>query len=190
MERRYFYSIVAVLGLLCLSQGVAYAQRWSIGTNIVDYANLGTLNAESSVAIAQHCSFMAGVRFNPWTFRHGSEDKQFQNRKRCCYAGIRYWPWHIYSGWWTAVQLQYQEYNRGGLFNWPTEEGDAYGVGLSIGYTLMVHKSFNIEFGVGAWAGSTAYTAYSCPYCGDVMDQGTKFFLWPNNVMVSLVYIL
>lgn len=179
-----------VLGLLCISYVEASGQRWSIGTNIVDYANLATLNVESSVAIAQHYSFNAGVRFNPWTFRHGSEEKQFENRKRCCYAGVRYWPWHIYSGWWTALQLQYQEYNRGGWLIQQTEEGDAYGVCLSLGYTLMVHKSLNIEFGAGVWAGSTQYADYSCPYCGDILDRGSKFFFWPNNVMVSLVYIL
>lgn len=190
MKRTGVISLSAVLILLCTTSVESFAQRWSIGTNIVDYLNLGTLNVESSVAVARHYSFNAGVRFNPWTFHYGSEDRQFENRKRCCYAGVRYWPWHIYSGWWTGLQLQYQEYNRGGLSGRHTEEGDAYGLGLSLGYTLMVHKSFNIEFGVGGWAGVTAYTAYSCPYCGEILDQGNKFFVWPNNVMVSLVYIL
>ncbi|MBO6068954.1 MAG: DUF3575 domain-containing protein [Bacteroidales bacterium] len=190
MKRTGVIALSAVLILLCTTSVESFAQRWSIGTNIVDYLNLGTLNVESSVAVARHYSFNAGVRFNPWTFHYGSEDRQFENRKRCCYAGVRYWPWHIYSGWWTGLQLQYQEYNRGGLSGRHTEEGDAYGLGLSLGYTLMVHKSFNIEFGVGGWAGLTAYTAYSCPYCGEILDQGNKFFVWPNNVMVSLVYIL
>ena len=89
-----------------------------------------------------------------------------------------------------AHQLQYQEYNRGGVFRLQTEEGDAYGVGVSFGYTLMVHKAFNIEFGVGVWTGGARYVTYSCPYCGTVIDEGDKFFFWPNNVMISLVYIL
>lgn len=190
IDRRLVVSSVTVLSLLCMVQVDALAQRWSVGSNVVDWFNLGTLNVESSVALARHCSFNAGVRFNPWTFNHGDESRQFENRKRCCYAGVRYWPWHIYSGWWTALQLQYQEYNRAGIFNCRPEEGDAWGVALSAGYTLMVHKSVNIEFGVGAWTGSTTYTAYSCPYCGDVLEQGTRFFFWPNNLMVSLVYIL
>ena len=190
MKRRFVLSSVAVLCLLGMVQGKASAQRWSIGTNLVDWFNLATLNVESSVAVAQHCSFNAGVRFNPWTFHYGDEERQYENRKRCCYTGVRYWPWHIYSGWWTGLQLQYQEYNRAGIFNCSPEEGDAWGVGFSLGYTLMVHKSFNIEFGVGAWGGMTTYTSYSCPYCGEILEQGTKFFFWPNNVMVSLVYIL
>lgn len=190
MKRGLVSLSVAILFVLQLSQGEAFAQRWSIATNVVDYLNMGTLNVESSVAVAQHYSFNAGVRYNPWTFHYGNEDKQFENRKKCMYAGLRYWPWHIYSGWWAGLQLQYQEYNRGGWLIQHAEEGDAYGLGLSVGYTLMLHKSFNIEFGASAWAGAAVYTAYSCPYCGKIVDRGNKFFLWPNNVMVSLVYIL
>lgn len=190
MKTKLVFPSVALLCMLCFSCGVASAQRWSIGINVVDYLNMGTINAESSVAVAQHYSFNAGVRFNPWTLHYGDEEKQFENRKKCMYAGFRFWPWHIYSGWWAGLQLQYQEYNRGGGFIKQAEEGDAYGVGVSLGYTLMIHKSFNIEFGAGAWAGGAVYTAYSCPYCGTIVDQGNKFFFWPNNVMVSLVYIL
>ena len=190
MKKRLVHTSAVILCILCLSRGEASAQRWSIGTNVVDYINMGTINAESSVAIAQHYSFNAGIRFNPWTFNYGDVDRQFENRKKCLYAGVRFWPWHIYSGWWAALQLQYQEYNRGGAFIKQSEEGDAYGVGFSLGYTLMIHKSINIEFGAGAWTGGAAYTAYSCPHCGKIVEQGTKFFFWPNNVMVSLVYIL
>jgi len=182
--------VILSLAILFMPHDKVFAQRWSIGTNVVDYINMGTLNVESSVAFARHCSFNAGIRFNPWTLHYGNEENQFQNRKKCMYAGVRYWPWHIYSGWWTALQLQYQEYNRGGGFIRQAEEGDAYGLGFSIGYTLMVHKSFNVEFGAGAWMGGSAYTAYSCPYCGKIIEEGNKFFFWPNNVMVSLVYIL
>lgn len=187
MKKRLILIIAAAL--LCLTAQQARAQRWSIGTNVVDYLNLGTLNAEAGVAVAQHFSLHAGARYNPWTFNRADEERQFQNRKRCYYGGVRYWPWHIYSGWWAGVQGQYQEYNRGGLFRRETEEGDAYGAGLSVGYTLMVHKRLNVEFGAGAWAGKTRYTTYACPYCGKVLDKGEKFFILPNDVMVSLVYI-
>lgn len=54
----------------------------------------------------------------------------------------------------------------------------------------MLGKSFNIEFGAGAWSGSARYTAYSCPSCGEILDRGHKFFFWPNNVIISFVYIL
>lgn len=189
MKKTVSVIFVSFLCLFCFSQHEASAQRWSVGTNVVDYLNLGTINLEGSVAVAQHVSFNVGARVNPWTFNYADEERQFQNRKQCYYAGMRFWPWHIYSGWWAGLQGQYQEYNRGGVFKQKTEEGDAYGVGFSVGYTLMIHKWFNVEFGAGAWAGSTKYTTYACPYCGKILDQGNKFFFWPNDVMISLVYI-
>ena len=82
MKRSLVFLFVTTL-LILQKPGEAYAQRWSISTNVMDYLNMGTLNAESSVAIAQHYSFNAGVRFNPWTMHYGNEDNQFENRKKC-----------------------------------------------------------------------------------------------------------
>lgn len=188
--KRLVLSAIVVLCTASMMPNATFAQRWSVSANAVDWLNLGTLNAEGGVAMSQHISLAAGLRFNPWTYRKRDAAKQFENRKQCYYAGLRYWPWHVYSGWWTSLHLQYQEYNRGGLFKPQAEEGDAYGIGISLGYTLMIHKSFNLEFGVGAWAGAAWYTAYSCPFCGSIVSSGTKAFLWPDNVMVSFVYIL
>ena len=179
----------AVTCMLCMARMEVSAQRWSFGTNVMDYLNLATLNFEGGMAVEQHVSLIMGARYNPWTYRYGDGDRQFENRKQCYYAGARFWPWHVYSGWWAAAILQYQEYNRGGVFNRQTEEGDAYGAGLSMGYTLMLQKWLNLEFGAGIWAGAAKYTTYECAYCGGITDSGGKFFLWPNNVMVSLVYI-
>lgn len=178
----------------------ARAQRYSVATNFVEWANLGTVNAEAGVAVAQHFSLHAGVRYNGWTFRKGNPDdrfddpfgdmeKQFENRKQAYTFGIRYWPWYIYSGWWGYVRGQYMEYNRGGLIRHKAEEGDAYGVGVGIGYTRMLHKNWNIEFGLGAWGGRKTFTEYRCTNCGSIVDQGQKLFVLPDDVFVSIIYI-
>ncbi len=104
-------------------------------------------------------------------------------------AGIRWWPWHIYSGWWLGARGQWMEYNRGGIFSRSTEEGEAVGAGLSAGYTRMLHRNWNIEFGLGVWGGTTRYTTYACPSCGTVTDGGKKAFILPDDLMVSLIYI-
>ena len=183
-----------------LGSFTAHAQRFSFGTNVVEWANLGTINGEAGVAVAQHFSLHAGVRYNNWTFRKGvpedrfedpmgDNEKQFENRKQAYALGIRYWPWYIYSGWWGYVRGQYMEYNRGGLIRHSAEEGDAYGIGAGVGYTRMLHKNLNIEFGAGLWGGQTNYTAYRCTNCGSVTSEGKKFFLLPDDVFVSLIFI-
>lgn len=167
----------------------ADAQKMSLSTNFVDWLNFGTMNVEAGVAVSQHWSLSAGARYNPWTFRAGDSENQFQNRKQSYHLGARVWPWHVYSGWWFSGQAQYQEYNRGGIMNPDTEEGDAVGLGLSFGYTLMVHKRLNLEIGAGAWGGYKWYTRFLCPVCGRITETGEKFFVMPNEIKVSLMYV-
>ena len=193
--KKFFLSVALALCCVGLS-----AQRVSVGTNAVEWANLGTINAEVGIGVSQHLSIHAGARYNNWLFRKGNPDdrivdpsgdteRQFQNKKQAYNLTLRWWPWHIYSGWWIGARGQWMEYNRGGILSRSTEEGKAVGAGLSAGYTRMLHRNWNIEFGIGVWGGTTRYTTYACPTCGTVTDNGKKVFVLPDDVMVSLIYI-
>lgn len=181
--------ILIVSGFLLWGVVVASAQRISLSTNMIDYACLGTFNAEVSYSLSQHWCLTAGARYNPFTFRKGDADRQFQYRQQSCSAGFRVWPWHSFSGWWFAGKLRYQEYNHGGLLSRETEEGDRVGVGAYAGYTYMLSDHFNLEFGLGMWGGASWYTRYSCPVCGFTIDEGRKWFLLPDDVMISIAYV-
>lgn len=179
--------ITVILALLCSLS--ASAQKWSVSTNILDWAYFGTLNVQGSVAVQRYLTVNAELKYNPWTFNNADPSTMINQKQITADAGIRYWPWHIYSGWWFGFKLQYQQYNMGGLFHDWCEEGDAFGGGLSAGYTLMLHKHLNIEFSAGAWGGYSLFTRYSCPKCGRIMDSGGKGFVMPNDVAVALVWI-
>lgn len=178
-----------IVAALILAPYLCTAQKWSAGTNGADWILFGTVNASASIAIARHVSVNAELRYNPWTFMDDDADNQFQMRQQTYSAGVRWWPWHIYSGWWTGLAGQYQEYNRGGLFTQRTEEGDAFGLALSGGYTMMLHEHLNIEFGASLWGGYTLYTAYACPQCGKVTDSGKKWFILPSSIIASVIWI-
>ena len=183
--KRAFLILVAGLSLSI----AASAQDWSVATNLVDYVSLGTLNAEASVAASRHISVGISARVNPWTFHKGDPARQMQNRNQTYAAGIRYWPWHIYSGWWISTAAQYQEYNFGGIFSQRTEEGDAFGLGVGAGYSLMVHEHLNLDFGLSVWGGQKTYITYACPSCGRITEKGSKWFVMPNELRVALQYI-
>ena len=134
-------------------------------------------------------SLNAGAQFNPFTFRLPEKGKQLQSRQQSYELGVRLWPWHIFSGWWIAGKAKYQEYNRGGLFSQQTEEGDGFGIGLSAGYSYMIHPNLNLEFGIGLWSGIKKYAVYDCPSCGLTTESGTKGFIMPNELLLSLVYV-
>ena len=84
---------------------------------------------------------------------------------------------------------QYQEYNRGGIIAKETEEGDAFGLSVGAGYSLMLHEKLNLDFGLGLWTGQKTYVLYECPTCGRYLDNGTKWFIMPNEIVVALQYI-
>ena len=175
--------ILAAVPLLCP------AQNWSVSTNLVDYVSLGTVNAEMGAGVGRRLSIHAGARVNPWTFHKGDPGKQMQNRHQTYAAGVRYWPWHIYSGWWISGMAQYQEYNRGGIISQRAEEGDAFGLALGAGYALMLHENLNLDFGLGVWGGQKTYITYACPSCGRITGKGSRWFIMPNEIRVALQYI-
>ena len=188
------------------------AQTWSVAVNAADLMELGTIGVEGAVAVSQHWSIHAGAKVNPWTFAKKDtfnglfsepNPNQKQNRKQAYAVGARWWPWNVYSGWWVGGKAQYQEYNRGGLRlpigvgndrfgignDGGAEEGDAFGAALAGGYSLMLREHLNLDFGLGVWGGWTSYTTYGCPLCGKVVDKGQRWFVLPNEVILSLVYI-
>lgn len=186
MRRIIFIIAASFLMMIC---GHAYAQRFSISTNMLDYACLGTLNVEGSVSLSRRWSLTAGARYNPFTYRKNDPQRQFQLRQQSYALGARLWPWHTWSGWWFAAKARYQEYNIGGILSPETEEGDRFGAGIYAGYTHMLSSHFNIEFGLGLWGGLDYFDRYSCQACGLTLCSGKRNFVLPDDLIISLVYV-
>lgn len=183
------FAIILAVAAFAISSLKSEAQTVSLSTNILDYACLGTLNADVSYSLSRRWSVTAGARYNPFTFREGDPDKQFQLRQQSYSLGARLWPWHTWSGWWFAGKLRYQEYNSGGIRSLETREGDRFGAGLYAGYTYMLTSHLNIEFGLGLWSGMDVYRCYSCPVCGVTLESGKTHFILPDDIMISLAYV-
>lgn len=203
---RHSFPYVAAVVLLAVLPVISYGQNasqirdekihWSIGTNVVDWIDFGTMNLNASVSASRYITVETDIKYNPWTFNGRIPAKATWDKKFSASAGCRFWPWYVYSGWWLGARLKYEMYSRANFLyckktedGWMTEEGHAYGMGISAGYSFMVNKNFNIDVGAGLWAGPTRYTTYGCPVCGGIAGSGRKFFLLPDNVMVSFVYV-
>ncbi len=192
MSIKSIRAIIAALisfASLSLAPG-AFAQKVAVSTDVLGYVNMLTLNGELSYSVSRHWSTSAGFRYNPFTYRDSSDDHLVSNRQRSVSAGARYWPWHVFSGWWFSGKAQYQEFNRGGIKSLETREGDRYGAGVALGFTYMLNSWLNMEVSVGTWGGKEIYTVYECPECGVRVDQGEKYFILPNDIMFafSLVF--
>ncbi len=174
-----------------MSISICRAQRIAISTNLCDYLNLATLNLEAGVALNRHWSLDIEAKYNPFSFPKSSDKDwaQFQNRQQSYSIATRFWPWHVWSGWWYSGKLRYQEYNIGGIFSQKTEEGDRFGLGFSAGYSLMLSSHINIDFGLGFWSGWGKYTQYTCPRCGLTEKRGSRIFVLPDDILISIVYV-
>lgn len=200
--------LFALLSLLVAASFESRAQHFTVSTNAVGYAWYGTLNAEMSVAVGRRYSIHVGGLYNNWSLSSNDPTKMNFDKQRSLYAGLRFWPWYVYSGWWGQVKLRYAEYNSANpLYSKKTDDGytnemgDRFGAGISAGYTIMISPHFNLDFGVGFWAGMAKYSLYSfpkayvtddlgyCPTCGRPVSSGSKFFFLPNDITVSLVYV-
>ena len=156
MKRRLILLVWAVL-----SCGPAFAQKTAVTLNMADYMMLGTLNVGAGVSVARHWTLEAAAKYNP--FSYGPEENRMQNRQQVYNAGVRYWPWHVFSGWWISAKAQYQEYK--------------------------VNRRLNLEFGLSGWAGWDRYAVYECPVCGFTLERGQKVFFLPNELVLALTYV-
>lgn len=165
----------------------ADAQELSVSTNVLDYANMGTLNFEAAYGFARHWSVDVGLKYNPFTWGEGVSTKQ--NRQRSLSAGARYWFWYVYSGWWLEGSARLKEYNIGGFGSEQTVEGIKGGPAFRAGYSYMINRNWNLDFGAGIWGVYDRYVVYSCPSCGKKVEDDSRFFIVPADVAFSVSYI-
>lgn len=170
------------------------ARRWAISTNVLDYADMGTLNVEVQYGLGRHWSTDAQIKENSWNFSGR------MNQRQTVAIGAKYWPWYLYSGMWFRGTAQFERYRQADKFlNFGTsnqyEQGDKYGAGLSLGYSLMIKPWFNIDFGVGIWGGYKSFVQYKDSEFNIPVQTGVnkisqgKFFFEPNEISVSAMFV-
>ena len=137
------FFLIGVLGLLLPL--TCAAQKWTVQTNFLDWAALGTVNAEVGMSVSQHFSLMAGGRYNPWDFHSQDPEALIQNRQETVYLGVRYWPWYVNSGFWISAKAQYMHsFSHTGIWR---PQGRKERLGRSPGGRLHLHAFQALEPG-------------------------------------------
>lgn len=180
--------LIIIVAGLALCQAL-WGQKLQLSTNAVGWMSLGTINIQADYAVDRHWTVGLTGKYNPFIFDKDGGESQMQLKQASVSASARWWPWHVFSGWWLCGRLQWQAYNMGGIISPRTEEGHKYGAGISAGYTYMISKRWNVDFGLGLWGGMKNYVVYTCPKCGDRVNDGIKSFVMPNDVLISIGYV-
>lgn len=148
----------------------------AISTNLVSWIDLATVNMSLEYAFSRHWSTDINMEYNAWSFKGGS----LCDKKKSVTFGVRYWPWHSYSGAWVRPFLGAESLNAKGLpVKFLNSTSDRFGAGFSAGYSLMVSRHMNIDFGVGFWGGARH------DYRG-----GWGGFIAPKDIRISLMFVL
>lgn len=179
--------LVFIMGLVVCQ--ALWGQKFQLGTNAIGWLSFATINIQGDYAVDRHWTVGLGGKYNPFVFPKDGGESQMQLKQASLSASARWWPWHVFSGWWMCGRLQWQAYNMGGIISPRTEEGHRYGAGLSAGYTYMLSKHLNMDFGLGFWGGVKDYTVYACPKCGTKVNEGVGGFILPNDIIISIAYV-
>ena len=183
------FTFIVALTPALISSSECRAQKFALSTNLAEWAYYGTANLDASLSVSQHFSVFVGGHYNQWKFAANSDNPVFNNQTSA-YAGVRYWPWYVYSGWWLGARLRYTDFSRLGFFLPTFKEGRSVGAGVSFGYTWMIHEKFNIEVGGGIWGGRhLQYAKYWSSDSMDHMEKGPRNFLALEDLSVALMYV-
>ncbi len=186
MKQTLRFIILACI-VACAASGSANAQKWSVSTNLLDYVNLGTINAEVGVSVSKHWTVSLAGKYNPFYFNF--PENPILNKKGQVAFNARYWPFFVYSGMFYGFGAQGGVFRCGGIFSRFTREGVVAGLTFELGYSLVVSKHFNVEFGAAVWGGVSDYTMYEDTRCGRKRGHYTKPFLAICDLQINLVYV-
>lgn len=187
--------------------------RFALSTNCFDWLYFLTPNVSVQYALNQHWTLLAEAKYNNWSYNSDSIDNRIRQARQEYSFGFRWWGWYTYSGWWVGCRAMYREYSGNwalahSFSDWGNrsikEEGDAFGLAVSGGYSLQLKRWLDLDFGIGLLGGYTFYKQYSgeadgtgavCPRYGRRIDAAVDepasqaFFIGPAEVVVSLVFI-
>ena len=189
--RNIKYIKLSVVVLLMFFAQIMQAKPWAVSTNILTWANLGTINAEALYSVHKNITLNAGFTYNGWEI-YSPTQVQMVNKQYGGYLGLRYWPWHTYSGTWIGIKGQYKNFEQVGIFRPNYIQGEGVGAGLSAGYSFMITPKLNIDAGLGIWGGRMLeYNKYKdkFPVKSQLIETGPKNFIALDNIMISIVYI-
>lgn len=160
---------------------ITKAQNKTLSTNVIGWGTL-SMNAEASIAINKKQTLHFPIAWNPWTFKGNKKMKHVTVSPQW-----RYWKTEKYLGHFFGANIIGSRYNVG-LTDY-RYDGWAYGLGGSWGYAWILGKRWNVEVQAGVGVVRTDYKRYDCGTCGDFLSKESKWYVAPNRLALSVVYM-
>lgn len=176
---------ILLLCLAILACSESHAQFTAVSTDLAGWA-AGNINVAVDVNVNLHNSVNIPVSFNPFKFSNT------QWRHVVVQPGWRYWMIERYIGHFVSPSLFFANYELGHGQRY--FRGNAYGVGFSWGYSILLNTRWNFLVEVGAGLIYTPYTERKyAKYIGEFDDEYTyrhhRLMLLPTKLNLSFSYL-
>lgn len=178
-----------------MTDSIVRKPLFALKTNLL-FDVLTALNVEVEVPIGQRWSIAGEYIFPWWSFTK----KQITLQTLSGNLEGRYWfgdrgKHDVMTGWFAGV------YGGGGYYDveWKSKgyQGHFYTAGLTGGYAHKIGRNLRLEYSLGIGYFNTDYSEYRAFYCPDkgmrtltCVDKGTRHWIGPTRVKVSLVWML
>lgn len=156
--------------------------KLGVGLNLAGLA-IGNVNLEGAIPLSRHLSLHLPLSWNPIRISDKVSFRHFAFQ-----PGVRYWPWHVQSGYFVSINYLFIKYNT--TWNKLRHQGSGNGISFSGGYSFMLSKRFNLDIETGIGALLTKYDSYESNRCGEYLGSYTKTVFAPLKFKISIIYIL
>jgi len=183
---------VLTLTMLCIA--TAIRAQVALKTNLLYDATL-TPNAGVEVGLGRKHSLQLFYGLHPWKF--GSRDQNYL-KHWVLNPEYRYWFCQRMNGHFLGVHAFGGEYDASQVhlpFGYWKElrdhryEGWYIGGGISYGYQWVLSRHWNLEAALGFGVAYIDYQKFACGECGRRLQDGSKTYIGPTKLALSLMYV-
>ena len=161
--------------------------KWAVGTDAVQWALLGCINASVEYCPGQHWGFTAAMRYNPFTYFRDTQE-QAQLRQATPVIGARYWVDNTFDGWFVDGKLLASVYSVANVFGSGCFDGQAIAVGVGAGWCKILDERWRLLLGAGVLAALHDTTYYMGPVCGRISGHKRGPAVLPD-LSISINYL-
>lgn len=152
--------------------------EFTIRTNLI-WDGVAEPNLGMDFLVGEHVSvgFSAGLkpwpRWLAWDWDVTNDTRRWRNF--AVVPQFRWWPNHVFDGWFIGADFVYTHYNVSnlqfpfGLYPNVRDsrlQGSFWGAGVAVGHSWWLGEHWRIELEAGVAAGLAAYSRYECAHCG------------------------
>lgn len=173
----------------------SHAQQQVVVKSNLLYDATTTMNLGLEIGLARQWTLDIPVNLNPWDFG----DDKLRFRHWGVQPEVRYWFNERFRQTFVGIHAHVAEFNMGKWPDWPfisenmqtkRYEGHLYGAGVSVGHSWILNKRWSFEASVGLGYARIVYDKYPCESCGSKLKEGSRNYIGPTKVGLSLIYVI